>query len=67
VFNTWCYFELVQVRGKIKLFIKILGLLKTFSLQVHDCHNDGVFNKATKSLKMVVLTCYLSHLPKIHR
>ena len=25
------------------------------------------FIKATKSLKIVVLTCYLAHLPKIHR
>ena len=36
-------------------------------LRVHDWHNDGVFIKATKSLKIVVLTCYLSHSPKIHR
>ena len=28
---------------------------------MHDWHNDGVFIKATKSLKIVVLTCYLSH------
>ena len=36
-------------------------------VRVHDWHNDGVFIKATKSLKIVVLTCYLSHSPKIHR
>ena len=36
-------------------------------IRVHDWHNDGVFIKATKSLKIVVLTCYLSHSPKIHR
>ena len=37
------------------------------AVRVHDWHNDGVFIKATKSLKIVVLTCYLSHSPKIHR
>ena len=33
---------------------------------MHDWHNDGFLLKL-KIFKIVVLTCYLSHSPKIHR
>ena len=51
----------------IQLVLFGAKFLSRYTVRVHDWHNDGVFIKATKSFKIVVLTCYLSHSPKIHR
>ena len=60
---------LAECHGKYSLhdILIIFNVITKYKLRVHDWHNDGVFIKATKSLKIVVLTCYLSHSPKIHR
>ena len=52
-----------------KLFLDHTDPLKkaVYGCMTGIIDNDGVFIKATKSLKIVVLTCFLSHSPKIHK